>query len=173
MKLSAIHRVNAVLTGLTGVFSIILAIAAWKLALSADMDLAPDAEKLIPYLVAFCLFYGIVCLVYAYCRFRICTEESEHHFAISVFNYRWLLYVLALVAHGLSLVWLVPVFIGMTDLRLAVSIPLGFVGIANVFCDAAPYLKKLGIWVKEALFTKKKGAKFELTKVFSHKEDQR
>jgi vacuolar-type H+-ATPase subunit I/STV1 len=148
---------------MAGLFSIILAIAAWKLAVSSEVDLAPDAAKIVPYLVVFCFVYGFLCLAYAYCRFFLCTETAGHHFKIPVLNrYRWFLYILALVSHGLSLVWVIPVLIGMTDLRLVVSIPLGFLGIANIFSDAAPYLKKLGIWIKEALFTRKKSAKSKL-----------
>jgi hypothetical protein len=154
MKSSVIHRFNAILCGLAGLVSLVIAVGAWRLAVSADIELASDESKLIPYLVAFCLFYSVVCLVYAYCRFFVNTDLSEHIFKISVFNQRWLLYILALAAHGLSLIWVVPVLIGMSDLRLSVSLPLGLIGAANIFTDAAPYLKKLGIWVREAMFTK-------------------
>ena len=35
-----------------------------------------------------------------------------------------------------------------------VALPLGLVAAINVITDVAPYLRVLGIWVKEALFTK-------------------
>ena len=149
MKGNVIHRINAVFCGLIGVFSLFLAYCVWGLI---GMDLPPDEVDLIPYVIAFCVFYGLICLFYAYCRFFYDRETTP----LLIFCRKWLIYILALFAHGLSLLWAVPMLLGMTDLLRRIALPICFFVIVNVFTDSAPYLKTLGIWVKDALFTKKK-----------------
>lgn len=150
MKSTVIHRINAVLLAITGLFSLFTVVSVCKLAGSKDIDLPPDEKSIIPFVTAFCLIYGLVCLFYAYCRFFWNRENNP----VLLFCRKWLVYVLALAAHGLSLIWIIPVLFGMTDLRKMVALPLGLVAAINVITDVAPYLRVLGIWVKEALFTK-------------------
>lgn len=145
-----IHRINAVFCGIIGVFSLFVAYSVARLAAEADMP--PDEAALIPYVIAFCIVYGLACLAYAYCRFYWGRENNR----FLRFFKKWPVYLLALAAHGLSLIWAVPLLFGLTDLKLWVSLPIGLITVANIFTDAAPYLKALGIWVKDALFTKKK-----------------
>lgn len=152
MKGNVIHRINAVFCGFLGVFSLFLAYNVISLATDKDLDLPPDEAGLVPYVIAYCVFYGLVCLFYAYCRFFYGRENNP----LLIFCRRWLIYIAALFAHGLTLIWAVPVLIGLTDLRLPFALPIGFLVVVNVFTDSAPYLKALGIWVKDALFTKKK-----------------
>lgn len=151
MKGNVIHRINAVFCGILGVFSLFLAYCVGSLATGPE-DMPPDEAALVPYVIAFCIFYGLICLFYAYCRFCYGRENNP----LLIFCRRWLIYILALFTHVFSLIWAVPLLIGMTDLRLAIALPIGFLVVANVITDAAPYLKALGIWVKDALFTKKK-----------------
>lgn len=151
MNENVIHRINAVFCGILGIFSLFLAFSVGRLV-SEFEGMPPDEAALVPYLIAFCIFYGLVSLFYAYCRFFWGRENNP----LLIFCRKWLVYVLALFAHGLTLVWAVPLLIGMTDLRMAIALSAGLLVIANVFTDSAPYLKILGIWVKDALFTKKK-----------------
>lgn len=151
MKGNIIHRINAVICGLLGVFSLFLAYCEISLATDKSIDLPPDEAVLVPYVVAFCIFYGVVCLFYACCRFCYGRENNPR---LIIFR-KWPVYILALLAHGLTLLWALPVLIGLTDLRRMFALPIGFLVVINVFTDAAPYLKTLGIWVKDALFSKK------------------
>lgn len=150
MVTTVIHKINAILCGAEGLFALFLAFSVGRLVASPDVDLPPDALALVPSLMAFCIFYGMVSLFYAYCRFCWGREKNR----VLVFFRKWPVYLLALAAHGLSLVWIVPVLFGMTDLRGWFAFPLGFVALLNVIVDAAPYLKTLGVWVMDALTTK-------------------
>lgn len=151
MGKNVIHRINAVLIGLAGLFSLFLAFSVGKLAAGPD-DMPADEIVLVPYLMAFCIFYGLICLLYAYCRFFYGREKN----LFLRFVFRWPIYILALFVHGLSLLWAVPILFGWSNLRRLYALPLGMIAVLNLVVDAAPYLKLLGIWVKDALFTKKK-----------------
>lgn len=151
MGKNVIHRINAVLIGLAGLFSLFLVFAIGRLVAGPD-ELAADETALVPYLMAFCIFYGLICIIYAYCRFFSGRENNS----FLRFVFKWPIYIFALFVHGLSLLWAIPLLFGLSDLRLPFAMPLGVIALANIVADAAPYLKAAAIWVKDALFPKKK-----------------
>lgn len=150
MKTSVLNRVNAVVCGFAGVFSLFVTFAVCRLGIVEKDMLSPDETGILPVVIAYCLIYGLISLFYAYCRFHWDREKNR----LLVFCRKWMVYVLAAAMHGLSLVWMIPITFGFTDLVSAVTLPLGIAAFANLLTDCWPYIKELGIWVKEALFTK-------------------
>lgn len=151
-----IHKISAVLCALAGIAGLLVAIAVIRLAKESSNAgemmalLSPDQMKLIPWIAIFCIVYGIACILYAYCRFF----WGEENNAFLRFFRKWPVYIAALFAHGMSLVWILPVLFNATYLVRSVSFALGVVGLAAVVIDAQEYLRMLFAWIISAMRTK-------------------
>lgn len=155
---TVMHKINAVLCALAGVAGIILAIAVARLThesvAAGDMMavLSPDQLKMVPYIIAFCVVYGIAGLLYGYCRFF---WDAENNRFLRFFR-KWPVYIVAVIIHGMSLVWILPVLFNATMIVRSVSFTLGVIGLVAVVVDVQEYVRQGLSWVWSALRTKVK-----------------
>ena len=142
---TVMHKINAVLCALAGVAGIILAIAVARLThesvAAGDMMavLSPDQMKMVPYIIAFCVVYGIAGLLYGYCRFF---WDAENNRFLRFFPTRPV-YLVAVIIHGMMIV-------------RSVSFTLGVIGLVAVVVDVQEYVRQGLSWVWSALRTKVK-----------------
>ena len=73
-----VRKITGTICSIQGVFTIFLAVMVWKLFASTSVDyLGVNVSELMPKVISFCLFYGVVNLVYAYLRFFF-EKENKH-----------------------------------------------------------------------------------------------
>lgn len=138
-----VRRITGTIDALQGLFSVFLAVMVWRLFAVSD-DLAANDTELIPLVIAFCVTYGIFCLVYSYLRFFF---TAENKFVKMCWRYK-ITFILYLVVSGMSLFWVIPTLLAATDLKGFIEVPLGFVGALAILLDAYLYIRVFINWIR-------------------------
>lgn len=140
-----VRKITGTICGLQGLFAVFLAVMVWKLFLVNPVgDLGANEAELIPLVIAFCGFYGIVSLVYAYLRFFF---TAENKFVTLCWKYK-ITFILYIILTGMSLVWVIPTLTASTDLRGFIEVPVGILGALAILLDAYLYIRVFVNWLR-------------------------
>ena len=140
-----VRKITGTICSIQGVFTIFLAVMVWKLFASTSVDyLGVNVSELMPKVISFCLFYGVVNLVYAYLRFFF---EKENKFVKVCWKYK-ITVILFILLSGMSLSWVIPTLTASTDLKNFIEVPIGVVGIVAILLDAYLYIRVFVKWLR-------------------------